>query len=162
MEANCQIKFCRVPGPACRGRKLSALSVALCMLLGMIGCGGPKLVEAGGTVKYNNQSITGADVVFVPDEGGSPVIGRTDEQGKFSLSTDGKSGALPGPYKIAITAIRQKRAVKDSEAVGMTDAQIASNHETLIPKKYNNTMLSGLTAKVSEDRSVNVFSLDLK
>lgn len=134
----------------------------MCMLLGMIGCGGPKLVEAGGTVKYNNQSITGADVVFVPDEGGSPVIGRTDEQGKFSLSTDGKSGALPGPYKIAITAVRQKRAVKDSEAVGMTDAQIAANHESLIPKKYNNTMLSGLTAKVSEDRSANVFPLDLK
>ena len=162
MEANCRIKFCRVPGPACRGRNLSVLSVALCMLLGMIGCGGPELVEAGGTLKFNNQSIAGADVVFVPDEGGSPVIGRTDEEGKFSLSTDGKSGALPGPYKIAITAVRQKRAVKDSEAVGMTDAQIAANHESLIPKKYNNTILSGLTAKVSEDRSANVFSLDLK
>ncbi|HUP77378.1 MAG TPA: carboxypeptidase-like regulatory domain-containing protein [Pirellula sp.] len=162
MEANCQIDICRARGPVCRGQNLIVLSVALCMLLGLIGCGGPKLVEAGGTLKFNNQSIGGADVVFVPDEGGSPVIGRTDEQGRFSLSTDGKSGALPGPYKIAITAVRQKRAVKESEAVGMTDAQIAANHESLIPKKYNNTILSGLTAKVSEDRAANVFSLDLK
>ena len=162
MEANSHIEISRLRGSKSRGRHLIALSVALCMPLGVIGCGGPKLVEAGGTLKFNNQSIGGADVVFVPDEGGSPVIGRTDEQGKFSLSTDGKPGALPGPYKIAITAVRQKRAVKESEAVGMTDAQIAANHESLIPKKYNNTILSGLTAKVSEDRSANVFSLDLK
>ena len=162
MEANCQIEIGRMRGPACRCQNLFELSVALCMLFGAIGCGGPKLVEAGGTLKFNNQSIAGADVVFVPDEGGSPVIGRTDEQGKFSLSTDGQSGALPGPYKIAITAVRQKRAVKESEAVGMSDSQIAANHESLIPKKFNNTITSGLTASVSEDRSANVFLLDLK
>lgn len=162
MEASCQIEVCRVRGLACRGQHLIELSVTLCMLLGVIGCGGPKLVEAGGTVKFNNQSLSGADVVFVPDEGGSPVIGRTNEQGKFSLSTDGKTGALPGPYKIAITAVRQKRAVKESEAVGMTDSQIAANHESLIPKKYNNTISSGLTANVTDDRSANGFSLDLK
>ena len=162
MEGNREIEFCRVHELVCRGQRFIVLSVALCIPLGLIGCGGPKLVAAGGTLKFNNQSIGGADVVFVPDEGGSPVIGRTDEQGNFSLSTDGKPGALPGPYKIAITAVRQKRAVKESEAVGMTDSQIAANHESLIPKKYNNTILSGLTAKVSEDRAANVFSLDLK
>ena len=38
------------------------------------GDGGPKLVKAGGAVKYNGAPLAEADVVFVPDEGGQPSI----------------------------------------------------------------------------------------
>lgn len=136
-----------------------------CALLAVLAVGcdsGPKLIKAGGTLKYNGKSISEADIVFIPDKGGAPVIGRSDEAGKFELTTDGKPGALPGAYKVTVTAVRQKRAVKASEAVGMTDAQIAANHESVIPKKYNNTIMSGLTATVGDDPASNQFDLDLK
>jgi hypothetical protein len=139
-------------------------NLLLLAALVLIGCGdgGPKLVKAGGTVKYNNAPLAGADVVFVPDEGGLPSIGRTDEQGRFTLMTSGRSGAPIGAFKVSVTAVRQKRAVPPAEAVSMTSEQIAANHETLIPVKYNNLITSGLTATVGKNLAQNDYVFDLK
>ena len=123
---------------------------------------GPKLVPAGGVVKYKNAPIPGADVVLVPDAGGQPAIGRTDEQGQFKLVTSGRPGALVGAYKVSITAARPKRAVSEAEAVAMSSEQIAANREDLVPVKYNNRVSSGLTATVSKDPAANKFEFDLK
>ena len=145
------------------------LQIAACLpgivlvALTSLGCeGGPKLVKAGGTVKYKSAPLPGADIVLVPDESGFPSIARTDDQGRFTVTTSGRPGAPVGSYKVAITAVRQKRAVSDAEAVGMTSDQIAANHETLIPVKYNNLVSSGLTATVSDDPAKNDFMFDLK
>ncbi len=128
-----------------------------------VGCDtGPKLIEAGGTVRYQSKPVVEADIVFIPDAGGPFVLGRSDDQGKFILSTDGKPGALAGAYKIGINAMRQKRPVSEKEAPSMTDAQIAANHESVIPRKYNHQITSGLTATVSDDPQANQFNLDLK
>jgi hypothetical protein len=63
---------------------------------------------------------------------------------------------------VAITAVRQKRQVSDAEAVAMTSEQIYANHESVIPVKYNNMDISGLTAKVSEDPAANEYKFDLR
>src|SRR5690242_19466954 len=76
---------------------------------------GPRLVPASGRVRYKNAVIPGADVVFVPEGDGQPAIGRTDEQGRFTLMTSGRPGAMMGGYKVSITAARLKRAVSRSE-----------------------------------------------
>jgi hypothetical protein len=140
------------------------LRVLVVLLVASIaGCdSGPKLVKAGGTVKYKGAPLPGADVIFMADEGSAPSIGRTDEQGRFTLSTSGKPGAPIGAGKVAITAVRQKRAVSDAEAVSMTSEQIAANHESLIPAKYNNFISSELTATVTKDPAANDFSFDLR
>ena len=129
----------------------------------LLGCGesGPKLYKSGGSVKFKGAALPGADVVFVPEDGSLPSIGRTDEQGRFDLRTGGKPGAPAGGYKVSVTAVRQKRAVSEAEAVGMTSEQIAANHETLIPVKYNNLITSGLTATVGKDAAANDFSFEL-
>src|SRR4029078_6915018 len=69
--------------------QLSTTALAgLLFALFATGCDrGPKLVPAGGTVKYKSALIPGADVVFVPDGDGQPAIGRTDDQGQFTLMT---------------------------------------------------------------------------
>jgi hypothetical protein len=135
---------------------LTALMVAGC------GDGGPKLVKAGGAVKYNGAPLAEADVVFVPDAGGQPSIGRTNKDGRFTLQTTGKPGAPLGDHKISVTAVRQKRAVPPGEAVGMTSEQIYANHETLIPVKYNNLITSGLSVTVVDDPAKNEFTFELK
>lgn len=145
----------------CRQRALFAALLFAAVM--SAGCSNePKLVTAGGTVTYEQKPVPGADVVFVPDAGGPPVIGRTDDQGRFSVDTDGKPGAFVGSYKVAVTAVRQKRAVSDAEAVGMTSEQIYANHETLIPIKYNNQISSGLTATVSDDPAKNEYRFELR
>ena len=123
---------------------------------------GPRLVPADGTVKYKNEVIPGADVVFVPDGDGQPAIGRTDEQGRFTLLTSGRPGAMTGAYKVSITAARPKRAVSQAEAVAMSSEQIAANREDLVPVKYNNPVSSELTATVTKDATANKFEFDLK
>jgi hypothetical protein len=129
----------------------------------LAGCGrGPKLIKAGGIVKYKNAVIPGADLVFVPDGDGPTAIGKTDDQGRFTLNTGGQPGAMVGAYKVAITAARNKRAVSDSEAVAMSSEQIAANREELVPVKFNNTVSSELTATVSADPAQNEFLFDLK
>jgi len=129
----------------------------------LTGCdSGPKLVPAGGIVKYKNALIPGADVVFVPDGDGQTAIGRTDDQGRFTLVTSGRPGALVGWYKVSITAARPKRAVSEAEAVAMTSEQIAANREDLVPVTYNNPVSSGLTATVSANLAANEFIFDLK
>ena len=139
------------------------MSWAIILCLIAVGCdSGPKLVPASGTVTLKDKPIPGADVIFVPDAGGGPVIGRTDEEGKFSLTTDGKPGAYAGSYKVALTAVRQIRQVSEDEAVTMSNEQIAANHESLIPNKFNNTISSGLTATVSENPDDNQFNFQLK
>jgi hypothetical protein len=137
-------------------------TVALAALISA-GCDSkPQLVPAGGTVTYQQKPVPEADVIFVPDAGGAPVIGRTDGQGRFTLTTDGQPGAFPGSYQIGITAVRQLRKVSDAEAASMTTEQIYANHEWVIPKKYNNLISSGLTATVTEDPAKNQFTFDLK
>ncbi len=144
---------------------LAPIAVRLGVIISLVAAGcdsGPKLVPASGTVTLKNKPIPAADVIFVPEAGGAPVIGRTDEQGQFSLTTDGKLGAYAGAYKVALTAVRQKREVDEAEAVTMTNAQIAANHESLIPIKFNNTISSGLTATVSDNPAENEFTFQLK
>jgi hypothetical protein len=139
------------------------LAAAVMVGCALAGCGtGPKLVKAGGVVKYKNAAIAGADVVFVPEGDGQTAIGRTDDQGRFTVATSGSPGAFVGSYKVSITAARPKRAVSPSEAVAMSSEQIAANREDLVPTKYNNPVSSELTARVSADPAVNEFVFDLK
>ena len=134
------------------------LAAAVCT-----GCGrGPKLVKATGIVKYKDKPIPSADVLMMSDANGAPSMGRTDDQGRFTVMTDGKPGARVGSYRVAITAARNKREVSASEALTMTSEQIAANREDLIPIKYNNFESSGLTATVGADPSANQYVFDLK
>jgi len=134
------------------------LAAAVCA-----GCGrGPKLVNATGIVKYKDKPIPGADVLMMSDANSAPSMGRTDDQGYFTVTTDGKPGAWVGSYRVAITAARNKREVSASQALTMTSEQIAANREDLIPIKYNNFESSGLTATVAADPSANQFVFDLK
>jgi hypothetical protein len=141
-------------------RQAIYLSIVACLLAGC--SDGPRLVKAGGSVRYQGKPLPGADVVFISEDGSLPSIGRTDEEGRFELKTNGRPGAPVDEYKVAITAVRQKRQVSEAEAVGMTSEQIAANHESLIPAKYNNRISSGLTATVSKDPKANEFGFELQ
>jgi hypothetical protein len=94
-------------------RSQTALSGALLLALIVFatGCGGTKLVPVEGTVTVASQPVKKGTVTFHPDkEGGNtqayPTLpnATTDDNGKYSLATNGKPGAPPGKYKVTVTS----------------------------------------------------------
>lgn len=138
------------------GTMISSLLVMGC------GDGGPKLVKATGKVTYQGEPLPKATVVFVPDGEERTAFATTDEQGEFVITTNGRPGAIPGSYKVAVTAIRLLREVTEEEAISMSNEQIYANQESLIPVKYNNGISSGIVATVSNNPSENQFAFELQ
>lgn len=139
------------------------LPVVAVVIAAAVGCGGDQLplVDAGGTVTYRGEPVSGANVLFVPDGGANPAVGRTGDQGEFTLAVQGRQGAVPGAYKVAITAAEYTREVSDAEFDEMNDAQIDAMTLWHVPKEYANVRSSNLTATVSEDPEENDFTFDL-
>lgn len=62
------------------------------------------LVSTKGVVKLDGNPVEGATVTFVAESGNDTYVGTTDAKGEFSLySTDRKSGAKEGTYKVIVT-----------------------------------------------------------
>jgi hypothetical protein len=64
-----------------------------------------KPVEVEGIVLLENEPVSDATVLFIPEGGtGQPAHGMTDENGRFQLSTFKENdGALPGSYTVTVT-----------------------------------------------------------
>jgi len=76
----------------------------------LIGCGGsgPKLVPVTGVVTLNGKPLEGAAVSFHPDPSnkeGLPGEDITGPQGNYKITTNGRSGVVPGKYHIVVTKV---------------------------------------------------------
>jgi hypothetical protein len=83
------------------------LIVAVVAAAGLSGCGGggPKLVAVTGTVTLNGKPLEGAEVVFLPDvsnPNGLPGNDVTGPAGNYKVMTQGRSGLVPGKYKVVV------------------------------------------------------------
>jgi hypothetical protein len=83
------------------------LFLAFLLPLPVLGCGGPALSEAWGTVTLNNQPVPNAEVVFLPDSTqgteGPRSSAITDAEGRFILRTDdGRPGAVVGKHRVTV------------------------------------------------------------
>jgi hypothetical protein len=81
----------------------AAVAALLCL-----GCGGsgPGLVPISGKVTLNGVPLEGATVVFVPDPSNREGLTSTsvsDAEGGYEASTEGRSGLVPGKYKVIVT-----------------------------------------------------------
>ena len=77
--------------------------LVLVALLCSGGCGGPHAQSISGIVTLDGTPVDLATVTFVPEEtttrGG---VGRTDAEGKFTVSTDGAESLENGDYRIIL------------------------------------------------------------
>lgn len=95
-------------------KKLSSLPrfSLLVLLVGAIGCGSGGefgVASAGGTVTLNDKPVPDLVVTFTPQAAagnanpGKSATGRTDAQGKFTLSTYSMGdGAIVGTHKVTV------------------------------------------------------------
>ena len=134
-----------------------------CVLVGvsavLAGCGGgasdvPKTVPAKGVVTHKGQPLPKVAVAFIPDKG-KLASGTTDDQGKFSLTTNNPGdGAMVGTYKVAINIVAD-------EIPSMFPEENKKAAELPFPKKYTDANTSGLKFTVDNDASKNDFKIDL-
>lgn len=76
--------------------------------MNLAGCGddGPKLVPVSGTVTMNGKPLEGATIAFSPEpsnkegQGADDITGPT---GNYKAMTRGRSGVVPGKYKVVVT-----------------------------------------------------------
>jgi hypothetical protein len=90
--------------------------------LGTAGCsGGHGTASISGTVRYKDQPVEGATIIFHPQGDAAtskPAQGKSDSGGKFSVTTyfgpaDQASGAMPGDYKVTVTKIDEPQGAFD-------------------------------------------------
>jgi hypothetical protein len=138
------------------------------------GCGESiKTLPASGTVTYQGKPVDGALVTFL-GEGNVLGSGTTDAAGKYTISTLGKPGAVPGKNAVAIT--KQTGATGAPQAATgpatppspeeiqkmagtMKKSMVGSKVENLLPVKYANPGESGFTADVQPGKSTFDFAL---
>ena len=132
------------------------LLIVTSTLLGCSGNDGPQIATVAGRITWEGKPLADAGVAFTPEKG--PVaIGTTDEEGRFTLSTQGREGAVLGAHRVTVQAFEApppgKKAVSDS---GERLIELASR----IPIKYGNLRESGLQANVTDNG--NDFTFELK
>jgi hypothetical protein len=134
----------------------------------MAGCGGggdkwkearPPVFAAVGVVMFEGTPLEGASVTFSPVTGTHGASGRTDAEGRFSLTTfDQDDGAPAGQYRVSVTKSESKVTLDPRDPENLPPLKAEQIH--LIPQKYSAPETSGLEAEV-RDADTNEFRFEL-
>src|ERR1700752_1592241 len=129
----------------------------LIVIVAACGCNrsGLNLAYVEGVVTYNGQPVEQAGVLFKPDTGPF-AMGTTDAEGKFTLTTANRPGALIGEHKVSISKTKTTVLQRPGETLPRFKV------EYLVPQKYESPANSELKATVSKKKSENHFTFDLK
>ena len=84
----------------------SGLVAVVVGVVGLSGCGGgPKLVPVSGTVTLNGKPFRDAQILFLPDDSNKAGMAGADltgPEGNYKAMTNGRSGLVPGKYKVVV------------------------------------------------------------
>jgi len=153
------------------------LLVTSLALVTIAGCGGdgPSIAKVTGKVTLKGAPIKGATVQFYPEKG-PMAIGITDDQGSFTLTTNGRPGAPIGLNKVAISkaapapaagAMPTNPTPEDMAKMAAAAAQggglkRSEPPKSEVPDQYSNPSTSNLTADVSTNAAQNTFEFNLQ
>lgn len=126
---------------------VSRLAVVPCLIIVATGCNSSTspipLSMVKGNVKFKGANLAKGTVTFMPVTGTNTSSGEI-ANGSYSMSTFTKGdGVPPGEYSVSITSWEK--------LPGMGEEGVPA-----IPKKYFDSKQSGLTAKVTEQRSQTI------
>src|SRR5262249_53083900 len=118
-----------------------------------------------GRVTYKGEPVKRGLITFTPDQTDGRAATGTVENGNYALTTlADRDGALPGSYKVSLTAreadfTQVVANAKGGPAKQKDVAQANREAKYLIPAKYGSIQTSGLSAKVEE--RPNQYNFDL-
>jgi hypothetical protein len=136
-------------------RFLSVLGALGLLLLSLAGCQneGEDLAPVHGQVFFKGQPLEGGTIVFTPDPDrggyGPLATGEIDQQGHYTLKTEGQPGAVPGWHRITVKATAPRG--------GDPASKDARNREVL-PLEYSDPERSGTCREVKpgQDNTINL------
>jgi hypothetical protein len=141
------------------------------------GCGGDELelVPVVGKIMFQGKPVEKAEIAFIRDstagatKGPAPAaIGRTDENGAFTLITGSKEGAVPGSYKVTVQkSSRVYMKFPDplpAEYTDQVDYMRKNNMIAypLLPLQYADMNRTPLKYEVNADAEQNSFEIALE
>src|SRR5262249_20719765 len=120
--------------------------------------------RVSGKVTYRGEPVTKGSVTFTPmDQGsGRTATGELQSDGSYTLTTATPGdGALPGKYRVSISAVEIDRSVTKGKPGGMyrVDVLAKAPRKDLVPPKYGDPNTSTLAAEVKAEP--NTFHFDL-
>lgn len=133
--------------------------LACCFIgLTVLGCGSKPasrvpVFKVSGTVMYKGKPVTDADVTFHCQDQERAAFGRTDEQGKFRLSTfRPNDGAVAGKH--AVTVVKVEAAATQQEAP-LEDP--AYNPDAVAKQAPVKPPKSSIPAKYASEKTTDLF-----
>jgi hypothetical protein len=116
--------------------------------LAVFGCGhDDSLTPVHGRVFFHGQPLPGGTIVFTPDAergGHGPLaIGEIDTEGRFSLRSGDKLGAVPGWHRVTIAP----------PTGAVAPGQTIPPPTVGLPRKYSDPQQSGLLREVRPGKS---------
>lgn len=151
---------------ATRARVGTWLAVGTAALL--IGCTDshpdrPKTYPVTGTVTYKGEAVADANLNFQLVGSTGYASAKTDTSGNYALMTfQAGDGAVPGDYNVGITKYERAAptgSASEEDYVPVQRGQSPAPAKNLLPAKYANPAMSGLTAKVVEGSNKFDFQL---
>lgn len=152
---------------------LSLVVASVCL----IGCGGEKqanreaVFPVAGKITYKGQPVAGADVTFFCKEKNISSFARTDDQGKFRVTTFVSFDGAPAG-KHLITILKPDVAKSATKEVELTDpaydpfkvieAANAPPPKNMIPLKYSDIKTTDLFTTITADSKTPEVNLVLK
>jgi len=138
-------------------------SLVACALLAASGCGGEKLYPVKGKVLLDGTELKAGIVTFVPDtekgnKAKSSPQGQVGADGTYTLSTDGRSGAPAGWYKVTVST--RTPGMGGGTQVGSTPGDAALEKAPVeIHAKYTNPAETDLRVEVVPGPGPNQYDL---
>ena len=137
-------------------RETGTRVAALVLLIAVAGCGGgPRLVKVSGRVTYHGQPVPSTRVTFVPDDGGRPSRGLTDDTGQFTLKfTRTEMGALRGAHAVFL-----RYEVGNDEELKKTPPKASEDLKDVI-SRYGDPQTSNLHYQITKNGQFIEIKLD--
>jgi hypothetical protein len=154
--------------------KLSiALSVSLGLLI-VLGCGGDdsglnKRYPVKGTVTYKGSNVEKGSISFIPENAkeGRAANGEIQNGSYFLTTSVNGDGALPGKYKVTVSALEvdmpeeSKSGPGGGQAFAQSKArgEVMKKAKALVPLKYGSVEKTSLGAEVKAEPNKIDFTL---
>jgi hypothetical protein len=150
----------------------AALGVGLAFLI-VLGCGDDsglaKRYPVRGTVNYKGQGVPKGRIDFLPQgKDGRSASGEIQDGSYFLTTQVNGDGALPGAYKVTVTAVDVEMPAEASKSPGAGQAfaqskaagELQKKAKKLVPAKYGSVDKTDLGAEVKAQD--NKIDFDLK
>lgn len=144
---------------------VTGICVSTLLATSFCGCGSgvknrPKLAKVRGVVTYKGEPVTDAAVSFMMDGAPRAAAGRTDDEGRFQLTTfDTNDGAPIGTHKVTVAKVAAApsvpMSVKDLAEKGAPKAPKGA-----IPLKYADPQKTPLQYTIEEGSNEKEIELE--